>query len=69
MGHQTSTKVVGSATDMTMGQRLLLETLAGHFAWLASAHPQKARTATVRKARQSVIAKLRSCDTPVRLAA
>jgi hypothetical protein len=69
MGHQTSTKVVGSATDVTPGQRLLLETLAGHFAWLASAHPQKAKSATVRKARQSVIATLRTCDARVRLAA
>ena len=69
MGHQTSTKVVGSATDVTPGQRLLLETLAGHFAWLESAHPRKARSATVRKARQSVVATLRMCNTRVRLAA
>ena len=27
---------------MTRSQKMLLETLAGHFAWLKDAHPQKA---------------------------
>jgi len=46
-------------TDMTTSQKLLLQTLAGHFAWLESAHPRKAHSAAARKARQCVIARLR----------
>jgi len=70
MTDNSSTKAAGSAAaDMTLAQKLLLETLAGHFAWLESAHPRKARTATVRKAKQCVMAKLRSCGVRTRLAA
>ena len=59
MGHHTSMKLDGA--DMTVGQKLLLQTLAGHFAWLESAHPRKARSATARKAKLCVMSKLRSC--------
>jgi hypothetical protein len=60
MSHHTAGK--SGSTDITMGEKLLLQTLAGHFAWLESAHPRKARSATVRKAKQCVIAKLRTCS-------
>ena len=46
-------------TEMTTSQRLLLQTLAGHFAWLEIAHPRKAHSAAARKAKQCVIARLR----------
>ncbi len=45
---------------MTMNQHLLLETLAGHFAWLKSAHPRKANAALARKAQRAVNCSLRS---------
>ena len=60
MGHHTATKT-GSA-DITITEKLLLQTLAGHFAWLESAHPRKAHSAAARKARQCVLAKLRTCS-------
>jgi hypothetical protein len=44
---------------MTTNQRLLLETLAGHFAWLKSAHPRKANSALVRRAQRAVNLSLR----------
>jgi hypothetical protein len=55
--------------EMTNAQKMLLQTLAGHFAWLESAHPRKAHRATARKAKQCVIARLRICNTRQRLAA
>ena len=55
--------------DMSNQQKLLLETLAGHFAWLESAHPRKAHSAAARKAKQCVIARLRICNSRQRLAA
>ena len=56
-------------SDMSNQQKLLLETLAGHFAWLESAHPRKAHSVAARKARQCVIARLRICNSRQRLAA
>ena len=44
---------------MTDGRRMLLETLAGHFALLKSAHPRKAATATAKKAQRYVAKSLR----------
>jgi len=60
MSHHIATKS-GSA-DITITEKLLLQTLAGHFAWLESAHPRKAHSATARKAKQCVMAKLRTCS-------
>jgi hypothetical protein len=54
---------------MTTQQRLLLETLAGHFAWLRSAHPRKAATPLVRRADRAVRASLRITKPPTRKAA
>ena len=54
---------------MTAAQKLLLETLTGHFALLESAYPKKARTQTAKKARQYVQMKLRQCNSRQRLAA
>jgi hypothetical protein len=56
-------------SDMTASQKLLLETLAGHFAWLESAHPRKAHSAAARKAKQCVNLRLRICNTRQRMAA
>ena len=58
-------------TEMTTSQKLLLQTLAGHFAWLESAHPRKAHSAAARKAKQCVMARLRICNAsrPTRMAA
>ena len=55
--------------EMTHAQKMLLQTLAGHFAWLESAYPRKAHRATARKAKQCVIARLRICNSRQRLAA
>lgn len=44
---------------MTDGRRMLLETLAGHFALLKSAHPRKAATATAKKAQRYIVKSLR----------
>jgi hypothetical protein len=49
-------------THMTANQRLLLETLAGHFAWLKSAHPRKANAPLARRAQRAVSQCLRSCN-------
>ena len=54
---------------MTQAQRMLLETLAGHFAWLESAHPRKAKSAAVKRAKRCVIAQLRTGHPRQRLAA
>jgi hypothetical protein len=44
---------------MTDGRRMLLETLAGHFALLKTAHPRKARTATAKKAHTYIVKSLK----------
>jgi hypothetical protein len=44
---------------MTESRKLLLETLAGHLALLASAHPRKANSQTARRARRYVQMSLR----------
>jgi hypothetical protein len=54
--------------DMTVAQKLLLESLAGHIALLESAYPRKAKCIATRRAKQCVISKLRSCNR-MRLAA
>ena len=54
---------------MTYGQKLLLETLAGHFAWLETAHPSKAKKPCAKKAKQYVQMTLRACNRTKRLAA
>ena len=48
-------------TNMTANQRLLLETLAGHFAWLKAAHPRKANSPLARRAQRAVSHSLRIC--------
>ena len=58
-----------SKSEMTLTEKLFLETLAGHFAWLQSAHPRKAKTTAARRAKQSVNAKLRTCNRALRQAA
>jgi hypothetical protein len=45
---------------MTAAQKMLLETLAGHFAWLKDAHPQKARQPGVKRADRCVQLRLRA---------
>ena len=45
---------------MTAAHQMLLETLAGHFAWLKDAHPRKAASPAARRARRSVQLRLRS---------
>jgi hypothetical protein len=69
MNHHASKQTGSAASDLTTAQKLLLETLAGHFAWLEAAHPRKARSAAARKAKSCVIAKLRSCGGRRRAAA
>ncbi|MBC8106065.1 MAG: hypothetical protein H7Z14_05710 [Anaerolineae bacterium] len=54
---------------MTTAQRMLLETLSGHFALLQSTYPRKANSATAKRARRYVQAKLRSTQSRTRLAA
>ena len=56
-------------SELSIGERLLLETLAGHIALLESAHPRKAKCAATRRAKQCVMAKLRHCGSRARLAA
>jgi hypothetical protein len=50
---------ITQGVDMTDGRRMLLETLAGHFALLKSAHPRKANTATAQKAHRYIAKSLR----------
>lgn len=54
---------------MTTAQRMLLETLSGHIALLQSTYPRKANSATAKRARKFVQAKLRASQTRSRLAA
>jgi len=63
MGH------CAKGTEMTIGQKLLLETLAGHIALLETTYPRKAKCAAARRAKQCVMAKLRHCSVRTRLAA
>ena len=42
------------ASDLTDGRRQLLESLAGHLELLKSSHPQKAASATARRAQRYV---------------
>jgi hypothetical protein len=48
---------------------MLLETLAGHFAWLQEAHPRKANTQTVKRCKRMVLTSLRQNHPHRRLAA
>ncbi|MGH7179948.1 MAG: hypothetical protein ACREJC_21405 [Tepidisphaeraceae bacterium] len=48
-------------THISAAQRQLLETLAGHFAWLEAAHPRKAASTTAKRARKCVMMRLRAC--------
>ena len=56
---------------MSNSKKLLLETLAGHFAWLAEAHPRKAAAPTAKRAKRMVLTtlKLQQPHQPKRLAA
>jgi hypothetical protein len=54
---------------MTDGRRMLLETLAGHFALLKSSHPRKAATTTARRVHRYVQSSLRSNASPRKRAA
>jgi hypothetical protein len=54
---------------MTLGQKLLLETLAGHIALLETTYPRKAKCAATRRAKQCIMSKLRHCNSRTRLAA
>ena len=54
---------------MTHSKKLLLETLAGHFALLEESHPRKAATRTARRAKRAVLMVLRQRHHPKRLAA
>lgn len=49
---------------MSTAQRLLLETLAGHFALLESNCPRKASSPKARKAKQCVMRRLRLIEKP-----
>jgi hypothetical protein len=48
---------------MTQSQKLLLETLAGHFAWLQESHPRKAKRPLAKRARRAVQLGLRASAT------
>ena len=63
MGHMIK------ASEITLGQRLLLETLAGHITLLESTYPRKAKCAATRRAKQCVMSRLRHCGSRTRLAA
>ena len=56
MGH------FSKGTELTLGQKLLLETLAGHISLLEAAYPRKAKSAATRKAKQCVMSRLRQCE-------
>ena len=51
---------------VTASQKMLLETLAGHFAWLKDAHPQKAVSPTAKLASRCVRLRLRAGASPAR---
>ena len=52
-------RITQEGVAMTDGRRMLLETLAGHFALLKSAHPRKAATVTAKKAQRYIVKSLR----------
>ncbi len=54
---------------MTSARKMLLESLTGHFALLAAAHPKKAATPVARRAALHVRQALRIHRTPRRAAA
>ncbi|MDB5171786.1 MAG: hypothetical protein JWO87_2096 [Phycisphaerales bacterium] len=55
---------------MTIGRKMLLETLVGHFALLEAAHPRKASAPVARKAWRYAKLTLKQCEAPAkRLAA
>lgn len=56
-------------SEITLGHRLLLETLAGHIALLESAYPRKAKSAATRRAKQCIMMRLRHCNSRTRAAA
>jgi len=60
----TRTHHDATETNMTANQRLLLETLAGHFAWLKATHPRKANSPLARRAQRAVSHGLRACASP-----
>jgi len=47
---------------MSTAQKLLLETLAGHFAVLEANCPKQAKRENVKKAKQCVMRRLRMCE-------
>jgi hypothetical protein len=49
-------------TEMSIAQKLLLETLAGHFALLEANCPKKAQTQRAKKAKECVMRRLRQCE-------
>ncbi len=53
---------------MTDGRRMLLETLAGHFALLKDAHPRKAKTETAKRAHRYISKSLRETSARKRAA-
>jgi len=63
MGH------VAKGSEMTIGHRLLLETLAGHIALLETTYPRKAKSAATRRAKQCIMSRLRHCTSRPRMAA
>lgn len=63
MGHMEK------GSELTLGQKLLLETLAGHIALLESAYPRKGKSIATRRAKQCVMSRLRHCNSRTRLAA
>jgi hypothetical protein len=63
------TKSAETFGEMTLAQKLLLETLAGHISLLESAHPRKAKSAATRKAKQCIVSRLRHYGVKLRQAA
>ena len=55
-------------TDMTDGRRMLMETLAGHFALLKTTYPRKAATQTALRAQRCVRMCLRTTSARKRAA-
>ena len=54
---------------MSIGRKMLLETLAGHIALLESVNPRKASSPLARKTRRYIKACLKREESPRRLAA
>lgn len=51
---------------MTLARKLLMQTLIGHFAWLAAAHPAKASLPLARKVRRYAKTTLKKCESQTR---